>query len=72
MRQLVGQGQIFFDGQAVHEVGLLEDNAQGLPAPIVQVTVGRGRQVFPCHMHLARRRTQHAAKQMEQGGFARA
>ena len=29
MRKLVGQGQIFFDGQAVHEVGLLEDNAQG-------------------------------------------
>ena len=70
MRQLVGQSQIFLDGQAAHEVGLLEDNAQGLATPIVQVTLGGRRQMFPCYMRLARRRPQRAAKLMKQGGLA--
>lgn len=72
MGELVGQGEVLLNGEALHKVRPLEDNAQGLAAPGVEFPV-RGRpQILSCHLQGAGLGFEHAAKQMEQGGFARA
>ena len=70
--QLMGQGQVFFERQALHKVGALKNDAQLLATPHVQVSVGGGAQIASGHFDRAGLGTEHAAQHVQQGGLARA
>ena len=70
--ELVGQGEVLLNGQALHKVRALEDHAQGLSTPIVDFPVRGRTQILPRHIQDAGLGLEHATQQVKQGGFARA